>query len=278
MVFYVWRECKHRNKQEIAWALMYADDSALVTESMHQMQAAIELADKTFAQWGLELSIKKTKVMGIGVDVSVPIILDRGQIEAVKDFRYLGSVSSSDNSMQSELAARLSKAGAAFYRLNKLWRDAHLARHVKLSIYKTVVLATLLYGCETWAASQLQVCSLQTFHMRCLRKICRISLWQRKTNDEIMALAKVESIATLVRYRRLRWLGHMARMDDSRLPKKLLFGGIEQNSVSVGRPPKSWQDYVREDLAMLKMSYDWFRVAQKRNSWRSRIQGLLTHT
>ena len=93
--------------------------------------------------------------------------------------------------------------------------------------------------------------------MRCFRKICHISLWQRHTNDDIMALAKMESIASLVRYRRLRWLGHMARMEDNRLPKKLLFGGIEHNRrVNVGRPLESWQEYVREDSAMLKMPYN----------------------
>ena len=47
----------------IAWALMYADDIALMPENEEQMQAALELVDCTFSQWGLELSIKKTKIM-----------------------------------------------------------------------------------------------------------------------------------------------------------------------------------------------------------------------
>ena len=72
------RECNHKDKQEIAWALMYANDIALVTDSVDQMQAAIRLADETFAQWGLELSIKKTKVMGIGSEFSMPIDVDPG--------------------------------------------------------------------------------------------------------------------------------------------------------------------------------------------------------
>ena len=272
------RECSNRDLHEIAWALMYADDIALMTETEEQMQAALELVDCTFSQWGLELSIKKTKVMGVGCPEPSDVVLSRGCIQAVSQFKYLGGVLSSDNMLQSELAMRISKAAGAFHRLRKLWGDAHLARTVKCSVYKSIVLATLLYGCEAWSASQSQIAELQTFHMRCLRRICRISLWQKKTNQEIMGLCGMEAIGALISYRRLRWLGHMARMADDRLPKQLLFGGIAlQSKPSVGRPPKCWQDYVREDLARLQMPYNWYKLAQDRETWRCRIQRLLVH-
>ena len=159
------RECRNRDRHEIAWALMYADDIALMCETEEQMQAALELVDCTFSQWGLELSIKKTKVMGVGYSEPSDVVLSRGCIEAVRQFKYLGGALSSDNSLQPELAMRLSKAAGAFHKLHKLWGDAHLAKTVKCSVYKSVVLATLLYGCETWAASQSQVADLQTLNV-----------------------------------------------------------------------------------------------------------------
>lgn len=172
----------------------------------------------------------------------------------------------------------VSKAGAAFYRSNKLWKDQHLAQSVKLSVYQTVVQATLLYECEAWAASQVHLSTLETFHMSCLRKTCRINKWQRRTNQDILFQCRTETVLVLVRYCRLRWLGHVARMSDDRIPKRLLFGNIDMLSESgPGRPKKSWQNYVREDLASLNMSYDWHRLAPDRITWRSRIQKLLTH-
>ena len=48
------RECKSRDMQEIAWILMYADDNALITENESQMQAAVQMVDCTFAQWGFD--------------------------------------------------------------------------------------------------------------------------------------------------------------------------------------------------------------------------------
>ena len=67
------------------------------------------------------------------------IILQRGEIEVVEEFKYLGSISSSSLSMQSELASRLRKAGHAFHKLSKFWQDKYLAKEIKLFVYKTVV-------------------------------------------------------------------------------------------------------------------------------------------
>ena len=122
--------------------------------------------------------------------------------------------------MQSELSSRLSKAGHAFHKLSKLWKDKYIAREVKITVYKTVVQATLLYACETWAAPKAMLDSVESFQMRCLRRICKISLRQKMRSSNIMGLCKMESVYTIVKYRHLRWqpLGHVARMDDDRLP------------------------------------------------------------
>ena len=213
------RECKSRNMQDIAWVLMYADDIAIFTETESQMQAALDLVDVTFAQWGLEVSLKKSKVMNVGqTNLAASFCISRGELEVVDAFKYLGSIASSDASMQKEIAQRLSNAGLAYYKLSKLWKDPHLARSTKISVYKSVVLASLLYGGETWAWSQVAIRPLATFHMRCLRKLCGVTRWHKISNTDILSRCSMESVDTLLRFRRLRWLGHIARMDDERIP------------------------------------------------------------
>ncbi len=166
----------------------------------------------------------------------------------------------------------------AFHKLFRLWKDRYLAQSVKLSKYKAIVLATLLYGCESWAVSKDQLQKLGTFHMRCLRRICGLTLWQRKRNQDILAACKMETIEALVKFRRLRWLGHIARMEDDRLPKQLLFAQLEKkSSVGPGRPIKCWTDYVRDDLRTISLAYDWYRLAQNREKWREKIKTILVH-
>ena len=80
-----------------------------------------------------------------------------------------------------------------------------------------------------------------------------------------------ESMEDLILKRRLRWLGHVARMDDSRLPKKMLFGWLLQRRPQHGTKMR-WRDRVRKDMIMKKFGIDesgWFAKALDRGSWRS---------
>ena len=91
-------------------------------------------------------------------------------------------------------------------------------------------------------------------------------------------MCKIETVRDLVSYRRLQWLGHVARMNDDRLPKQLLFHQMKAAEKRPGRPIKSWLDYVRADLARLQIAFSWFKMSQDREKWRNTIQTLLDHT
>ena len=77
---------------------------------------------------------------------------------------------------------------------------------------------------------------LQIFHLRNLRFILGIKWEERKTNVEVLEIAGLPSIYTLLRQRRLRWLGHVHRMEDGRIPKDLLYGELEMGERARGRP------------------------------------------
>ena len=64
--------------------------------------------------------------------------------------------------------------------------------------------------------------------------------------------AEVHKIAALLIYRRLRRLGHVARMDKTRLPLQMMSSTLEGCGARI-RPLKSWNDYVREHLMPLDM-------------------------
>ena len=65
--------------------------------------------------------------------------------------------------------------------------------------------------------------------------------------------------------RRLEWLGHVARIEDERIPKALLFGSFPNKRPAHG-PRKRWRDCVRSDVKPLD---DWYEVAtSSRSKWR----------
>ena len=81
------------------------------------------------------MSLHKTKVMSLSVDAAkgtqnATLLISRGEISYVEQFRYLGSISSQDVSMQAEVPHRLSQARHAFVKLNRVWKDQHLSKGV----------------------------------------------------------------------------------------------------------------------------------------------------
>ena len=81
----------------------------------------------------------------------------------------------------------------------------------------------------------------------------------------------------MFRYGRLRWLGHIADQEDTRLPKRVVHSRLQSNA-SRGRPPKCWTDYVREDFEAPRLLLDWSSLAKNSDTWRYQIQQLLGHT
>lgn len=110
-----------------------------------------------------------------------------------------------------------------------------------------------------------------------LRKICRVSLKDIINNERILGWCNVAKVSNIVSHRRLRWLGHLARMPDERLPKNVLFGHMDGSGLR-GYSQKQWVDYVREDLQIAGLSYTWCRKSQDRAGWRAAIECLLQGT
>ena len=83
----------------------------------------------------------------------------------------------------------------------------------------------------------------------------------------------------MITVKRLRWLGHLARMKDDRISKKLLFGWLPQRRPAQGTKLR-WKDKVRKDLKKFNIEEDsWFHTAQERGPWRVRCkEGLDIYT
>ena len=103
-----------------------------------------------------------------------------------------------------------------------VWSHNKLSDHTKVNIYKACVISTLIYGSESWAMHAHQEKRLNVFHMRCLRRILGITWQDRMANKVVLEKAGIPSLYTLLEQRRMRWLGHVTRMNDGHIRKNLL--------------------------------------------------------
>ena len=192
--------------------------------------------------------------MGQGVEAPPCIKLEESKLEAVNNFVYLGSTISDSLCLDKELDTRLGKAATTMSRLNKrAWTNSKLTEHTKVQIYTACVVSTLLYGSETWVLHARHEKRLNVFHMRQLRRILNISWKDKVPNNAVLARAQIPSMFTLLKRRRMRWLGHVTRMEDGRIPKDLLYGELQHGTRPRGRPNLRFKDVCKRDMKALNI-------------------------
>jgi transcription termination factor 2 len=98
-----------------------------------------------------------------------------------------------------------------------------------------------------------------------------IGWWRKLHNEEFLDLHSSPSIIEMIKARRMRWAGHVARMAEKRNAYRLLVGKPERKRA-LGRPRRRWVDNVKMDLLEIGWSgVDWIGLAQDRDKWRTLV-------
>jgi hypothetical protein len=88
-------------------------------------------------------------------------------------------------------------------------------------------------------------------------------------NDELHNLYSSPNIVRVIKSRRLRWAGHMARMGEGRGVYGVLVGWSE-GKRPLGRPRRRWEDNIKMDLREIGIGgAKWIQLAQDRVQWRA---------
>jgi hypothetical protein len=130
-----------------------------------------------------------------------------------------------------------------------------VVKKCKMRICKTII----LYGCKTWSLT------LREEHR--LRRIFgpkRVEVtgeWRKLHSEELRDLYSSPSIIRIIKSRRMRWTGHVARMGEKR---------------PLGRPRHWWVDNIKMDLLEIDWGgVDWIGLAQDRNKWRALVNAVM---
>ena len=253
--------------------MLFADDAAVTTHTQQELQLLMDRFARACKDFGLTISLKKTNVLGQDTPAPPVIIIDNYELDVVHQFTYLGSTITDNLSLDIEIDKRIGKAATTLARLtSRVWTNPKLTAKTKMAVYNACVLSTLLYGSETWNTYARQEKRLNTFHLRNLRRILGISWQDKVTNTDVLSRAGLPTMYTLLRQRRLRWLGHVRRMEDGRIPKDVLYGELASGQRSIGRPQLRYKDACKRDMKALNINTNtWEDLAANRTSWRSTL-------
>jgi len=257
--------------------LLFADDAALVAHTERALQRLTSCFAEAAQLFGLEVSMKKTEVLHQPApreEYRPPhITIGETELKAVHQFTYLGCTITSDAKIDREVDNRLAKANSAFGRLYKrVWNNRQLKKGTKISVYRAVILTTLLYGSESWVTYRHHLRLLERFHQRCLRTILNIHWSDYVTNVEVLEQAEIISIEAMLLKSQLRWAGHVSRMEEHRLPKIALYGELSTGHRDRGAPKKRYKDSLKKSLGACHIDHrQWSTLAADRQAWRHTV-------
>ena len=157
-----------------------------------------------------------------------------------------------------------------------------LSKNLKIKIYRTIILPVVLYGCETWSLTLREERKLRVFENMVLRKIFGprrdevTGEWRRLYNEELNDFYSSPNIVRVIKSRRMRWAGHVARMGEERGDVCRVLVGKPEGRKPLGRPRSRWVYNIRMDLQELGCGYmDWIGLVQDRDRWRTLVSAVL---
>jgi Reverse transcriptase (RNA-dependent DNA polymerase) len=254
--------------------LRFADDIDLLAESRNQLQELTNKVYESSRRFGLQINGEKTKTMTIGKKQErLDIKLGTEELEQVEEFIYLGGVITEDAGCAKDMKRRIGLTSAMFGKLRKLWKSKNISKRTKTKLYEALVIPVLLYGAECWCMKKEDERRLLAAEMGWLRGILNRSRRERIRNEVTREeLGQKDTIVDKIRRRRLTWYGHVARMDNRRIPPTALHGTVE-GVRSRGRQKKTWMDNILEDIKEQEWSIrELVDHARDRPKWKSYVR------
>ena len=132
----------------------------------------------------------------------------------------------------------------------------------------------VLYGCETWSLTLREKRRLRLFENRVLRRVFGpkrdevTGEWRKLHNEKLSDLYCLPNIVRVVKSRRMRWAGHVARMG--------VLVGKPEGKRPLGRPRRRWEDNIKMDLQEVGGGCgDWMELAQDRDRWQALVSTVM---
>jgi hypothetical protein len=128
-----------------------------------------------------------------------------------------------------------------------------LSKNIKVKIYRSIILPVILHGCETWSLTLREEHRLRVFENWVLRRIFGpkrdevTGEWKKLYNEKLNDLYSSPNIIQVIKSRRMRLVGHVARMGEGIGAYRILVGRPEGRRP-LGSRRCRWEDNIKMDL------------------------------
>ena len=244
-------------------SIRFADDKAMASNTNAGLQRIMNDLNEAGKRYGMKINISKTKVMRITHlrNKSIKILIDETEIEAVNEFKYLGSVISNDGRCEPEIRKRIAKAKASFAE-NEIFLSSKTNLPLRKRFLKSVVWSNALYAAETWTMTKPDIRRLEAFELWCWRKMLNVTWSDQVTNEDVLRrIGEERRLISTIRERHKAWIGHILRGDT--LLKKTMEGHYN-GKFKRGRRREGFLSYLKNGQSYNVLK----RRSENRVAWR----------
>jgi len=255
--------------------LMFADDMVLMAESEEELEGMMERVKDFCDQWRLEVNTGKTKVMVVCQDGGQVASVHYGdeELECVREFTYLGTMFTADGKWDREVERRVQAGRAALSSISsKIVWNKKVTKKVKKLVFEMMVKSRLMYGGEIWWASKAEMGKLETVQNDFIRWITGHTRRDRESAGKLRKEVGMKSLEDSLCCKRLDWLGHLTRMEGSRLVSKV-WGAETDGKRARGRP--RWT-YARQEAEDVAKGGVYREEALERKRWKEKVEKIGT--
>ena len=141
--------------------------------------------------------------------------------------------------IHSEIQNRCNKTYQTLGQMTHIFKNKNVKIDTKVALYKTIIIPSLCYQCQTWTMTAQDKREIVTAKMTCLRRILGVSLSDRIRNDSIRQITKTIPVLEHIKRQQIKWFSHASRLPTDSIPQMAMTH--RHNSYKArGRPYKRW--------------------------------------
>ena len=217
----------------------YADDISWVTNDTSEVERLQKAIPPKLTARNLKVNESKTEHH----------VISRNHDEEWKKCKYLGSIIDTEKDMERRKALALN----IYNEKKKLIENKKTNVHTKMRIINAYVTPIYMYNSELWTLTKKRENEIDVTQRKILRKALCIHWPKKISNKKLYNITKQKAWSKIIRERRLKWTGHLLRLDPETPAKLALHEAARKIKRPKGRPKKTWTKQMEEDIKWLNI-------------------------
>ena len=234
----------------------YADDITIATTDKKVIEHIKEQLPSRLQKRGLMINMSKTEEYTVKY---------KNENEW-KNAKILGSKLNTE----ADIANRKSLSFNALTNLKEIFQNKRLSRRTKVRAFEAYITPVFLYNSELWTLTKTLGNQIDSFQRRILRSYVLNIRWPKiLKNEDVYEKTKTEPWSKTIEKKRLKWFGHLMRLDENTPARKALSVALIQSKRPRGRPKFTWLELMQKQLQEINLKWEEAsQLAKDRKKWK----------